>query len=980
MPHVLLALLILLLLTTSAHAQGYPPEEAARRMTLPAGVVAEPFAAEPMVRQPVAIEFDERGRLWVIQYLQYPNPAGLERVSVDRYSRTVYDRVPEPPPRGPQGADRITILADTDGDGRADCEKDFVAGLNLASGLAFGHGGVYVLQVPYLLYYADKNRDDVPDGDPQVLLTGFGMEDAHSVANSLLFGPDGWLYGAQGSTVTANIRGIEFQQGVWRYHPPTDRFELFYEGGGNTWGVDFDAEGNLFASTNLGGYIGVHGMQGAYYWKSFGKHGALHNPHAYGFFDHMPHENFVGGHVTVGGIVYQGNTLPWLRGKYVNGDLLGHAAYWNNLERAGSTFRSQHGGKLLLAGDTWFANSDVTSGPDGSIYLTDWHDARTAHPDPDAEWDRRNGRIYALRAKDAPRVPAFDLGELSSLELVDHLAHENNWYVRAARRLLAARQDKSVLSALLEKFRAADTAPQALEYAWTIQACGGLDESLLVELLVHGEPMVRYWGVRFIGDDHAKNAELTGKLAELAAREPDVRVRAQLACTARRLPLEASLPLLESLAAHAEDASDPFVPLLLWWALETQFSREPVIVVERFAQPAIWSSALARRELLPRLVRRCAAEGETGLLLATHLITSAPDDEVRLALFESLGDALAGPPLTRVPVALAEQIERLWNKDANRVRLATAAARLGYPPVFDWLRDQTLDVSAAEAARTNAIELLAALGAQQKVVHVLLAIALNDETGNVRLAATRGLARFDDGQVRDALIAQYSDFDPTQQAAAREVLFGRADWALAFLAGVTAGRLSAADVPTDELSRLALHQRADLDELVEKHWGRIGAAAPEERLADVRRLNNDLRAAAGDASNGRLLFREHCGKCHTLFGEGTKLGPDLTTANRQDRQYLLTSIVDPSTVVRKEYLGSIVATTDGRILTGLVAEETPVALTLIDGENRRHTIGRAEIDSVEPSTTSLMPERLLEKLTPQQLRDLFAYLQATEPP
>ena len=287
--YLYLALLLALQPGALATAQGYPPEEAARHMTLPEGVTAEPFAAEPMVRQPVAIEFDERGRLWVIQYLQYPNPAGLERVTVDRYSRTIYDRVPDPPPRGPKGADRITILEDTNGDGRADCEKDFVDGLNLASGFAFGHGGVYVLQVPYLLFYADKNRDDVPDGDPQVLLTGFGMEDAHSVANSLTFGPDGWLYGAQGSTVTANIRGIEFQQGVWRYHPATDRFELFYEGGGNTWGVDFDAEGNLFASTNLGGFIGVHGMQGAYYWKSFCKHGALHNPHAYSFFDHMPH-------------------------------------------------------------------------------------------------------------------------------------------------------------------------------------------------------------------------------------------------------------------------------------------------------------------------------------------------------------------------------------------------------------------------------------------------------------------------------------------------------------------------------------------------------------------------------------------------------------------------------------------------------------------------------------------------------------------
>ncbi len=251
----------------TAHAQGYAPAESPRHMTVPAGLTVELVAAEPLVRQPVAIEFDDRGRLWCIQYLQYPNPAGLNRAKVDRYSRTTYDRRPEPPPRGPKGADRVTILLDDDGDGRADRSHDFLSDLNLASGLAFGHGGVFVLQVPYLLFYADRDRDDRPDGDPDVLLTGFGMEDAHSVANSLTWGPDGWLYGCQGSTVTSNIRGIEFQQGVWRYHPITRRFELFCEGGGNSWGLDFDRHGNLFYSTNYGGYAMLHGVQGGYYWK-----------------------------------------------------------------------------------------------------------------------------------------------------------------------------------------------------------------------------------------------------------------------------------------------------------------------------------------------------------------------------------------------------------------------------------------------------------------------------------------------------------------------------------------------------------------------------------------------------------------------------------------------------------------------------------------------------------------------------------------
>src|SRR5882672_11018072 len=292
-----------------ADAAASSPEEALTRMKVADGFEVKLVASEPQIRQPLSISFDERGRMWVIQYLQYPTPAGLKPVSVDQYLRTKYDRVPEPPPRGPKGADRITIC-ELDRDGkRAIKFKDFVNGLNLCSGLALGHGGAFVLQPPYLLFYADKDRDDVPDGDPEVLLTGFGMEDAHAVANSLTWGPDGWLYGAQGSTVTAHIRGREFQQGIWRYHPVTKEFELFAEGGGNTWGLDFDEGGEILAGTNFEDKM-LHQVQGAYHIKNFGKHGELHNPHTYGYFGHVPYSGYRGKHISAGGICYQGGAFP----------------------------------------------------------------------------------------------------------------------------------------------------------------------------------------------------------------------------------------------------------------------------------------------------------------------------------------------------------------------------------------------------------------------------------------------------------------------------------------------------------------------------------------------------------------------------------------------------------------------------------------------------------------------------------------------
>jgi len=302
---------------------------------------------------------------------------------VDQYLRTVYDRIPEPPPNGPKGADRITILDDPDENGRYRKAKDFHVGLNLATGMCLGHVGVFVAQSPYLLFYRIKPGTDEPDGDPEVLLEGFGMEDSHAFPNSLQWGPDGWLYGAQGSTVTAKIRGIEFQQGIWRYHPRTKEFELFAEGGGNTWGVDFDRHGNIIAGTNFGASVALHQVQGGYYVKGFGKHGPLHNPYTFGYFEHLPCQGFKGGHVTCGGVLYTADAFPEkYRNQYVAANLLSNAIYWHALESNGSSFTSKFGGDLLTTNDTWFRPVDLLVGPDGAVYIADWCDKRANHVDP----------------------------------------------------------------------------------------------------------------------------------------------------------------------------------------------------------------------------------------------------------------------------------------------------------------------------------------------------------------------------------------------------------------------------------------------------------------------------------------------------------------------------------------------------------------------------------------------------------------------
>ena len=365
--------------------------------------------AEPVVRQPVSISFDERGRLWVVQYLQYPFPAGLRMVSHDGVWRAVYDKVPPAPPHHFRGKDKITIHEDTDGDGVFDRHKTFVDGLNIATAVAQGRGGVWVLNPPYLLFYPDRNRDDVPDGDPEVHLQGFGLEDTHSVVNSLRWGPDGWLYAAQGSTVTGHVSRPGLDDGkepvhsmgqlIWRYHPETRRYEVFAEGGGNAFGVEIDKKGRIYSGHNGGDTRGFHYVQGAYLQKGFNKHGPLSNPYAFGYFPAMKHNRVP--RFTHTFVFYEADAFP----ERYRGLMFGVAPLLNHVVMSkiwpdGSSFQTRDVGLAVSTSDSWFRPVDIKLGPDGALYIADWYDRQVNHyRNHQGQMDPGNGRIYRLRAR-----------------------------------------------------------------------------------------------------------------------------------------------------------------------------------------------------------------------------------------------------------------------------------------------------------------------------------------------------------------------------------------------------------------------------------------------------------------------------------------------------------------------------------------------------------------------------------------------------
>jgi putative membrane-bound dehydrogenase-like protein len=994
-------------------AQGFPAEVAVQKMTVAEGLAVDLVASEPLVRQPVAIDFDDRGRLWVLQYLQYPNPEGLQRVTVDRYSRTTYDRIPDPPPRGPRGADRLTILLDRNADGQSDDSRDFVSGLNLASGFAFGHGGVFVLNVPYLLFYPDRNRDDIPDGDPEVLITGFGMEDAHSVANSLTWGPDGWLYGCQGSTVTARIQGHEFQQGVWRYHPVTRRFELYCEGGGNSWGLDFDDHGQLLYCTNHGGYILLHGRRGASLWKLFSKHGGLHHRYAFGYFDHVPHQNFTGGHVTVGGFFYQGSNWPkQYHGAFIGGDTLGHAVHVHRVIPDRSTYRSEHLATVLQGNDTWFAPTDLALGPDGAVYVSDWYDARTAHPDPDAEWDRSNGRIYRLRGADRPAsAPEIDTRSRSNAELLADLRHPDRWWESRARQELAARNDPAVMNELRQQLTAALTVPvpnrkgksehsrvaesgsdsesiapadvaaaspsewlrQVQSWSAVLRTAGQLDEETCIAAIGHTEPSARVLGLQWSAEVSDLSSEAAAAIDAVALHETDPRVLAELLTLARFQKPERGLSWLTAALPRAATIDDRSLMLLSWWAIEAHAATNPDTAWQLVNQPELVASPWGL-ELTSRLLWRLAAEGSPQTaMVCRKAIEQADSLDARCRLWKELehGVSLATQPPTSDLVRA--WIDPWWAQEHHRHELVRLALSIPYPaaPEAVW------SGIASGVDRTAWLELLPRLPlTATEDVQRLLTLFDQHRDDATRTAVLVALQASTADDTAVTLLRRYADCSAEVQPRLRQLLWSRRPWARELLMSVERGELPAKSIPLIELTAISRFQDPELDRLVRQHWGAVTAGTPEERLAEVRRLNNDLRAGSGDVHRGSGLYKRLCAVCHPRAGEGPPLGPDLVHANRQDRQFLLISLVDPSAQVRGEYLQHVLQTVDGRVVSGLIAGRTDAAVTLRTAQQQVVTVPTSDIEQLEVSAVSLMPENLLKELSPQQLRDLFAYLQA----
>jgi putative membrane-bound dehydrogenase-like protein len=974
---------------TDLSARRLEPAEAAAAFSVPDGFHVGVFAAEPDVANPIAVTWDTRGRLWVAEnytYAERPKKFDLDL------------------------RDRVLVFSDRDGDGRFDERRVFLDDVRRLTSVEVGHGGVWLMCPPQLLFVPDRDGDDQPDGPPEAALEGFDLppENYHNFANGLKWGPDGWLYGRCGASAAGEIRRadapeafrVPLRGGVWRYHPTRKQFEVVCHGTTNPWGHDWDQYGEGFFINTVNGHL-WHVIPGAHLRRPHTINAnrfvyeplEMHADHWHfdtgkGWTDSRSaagdHDRLGGGHAHVGMTIYLGQQWPeTYRGRLLTLNQHGRRVNVERLKREGSGYVGRHEPDILRAGDPWFRGVEVTYGPDGGVYLVDWSDTGECHENTGVH--RNSGRIFKVTYGQPVVQEKVDLPKSALADLVDLHKQPNEWLARAARRELidrAARGDDAQAATLaLGKLRNSSDAVTRLRAVWTLYSLGALTRQDLFELLNDSNEHVRVWGVRLLTDDRPLDTalgesraegtppddELTNLLVKLAQHDTSGLVRLALASTLQRIPSAVRPKLAAALLSHAEDTGDHNLPRLIWHGLIPLADRQPAALIplaigSRLPQVRLWTArrcaelASSQPELLADLVRQATAKP-----------LEVRQDVVLGAVVGLAGQRKAPQPASW-PAFLATLSQAVPDvQDALR----TLGVVFGDGRALDDVRRLALDEKAELEHRRAALETL--IDAQPTdlgdVCKKLLKVRFLNKT------ALAGLARFDDPAIGRDLVRNYKEFHPTERAAVIETLVSRPSFAIELLDQMAAGKIARTDLSAAQARQIRTFDDLRLTARLAEVWGEL-RDSPQDKQLLIDRLRQQLtptQLAKSDKAHGRALFTKSCANCHRLFGSGAEIGPDLTGGNRKNLDYLLSNIVDPSAVVSKDYLMSVLALTDGRVINGIVVSETDAALT-VQTAQAKQAIAKDEIELRSGSKLSLMPDGLLQPLSQGDICDLVTYL------
>lgn len=979
------------------------PEDAVKGMTLPPGFSVSIFAAEPDVQQPIGIAFDTRGRLWVAENYTYAESS----INMDR-----------------DLSDRIVILEDTDKDGKSDKRKVFWDQGKCITSVETGFGGVWVLDLPNLLFIPDRNRDDVPDGPPEVVLDGFDRDAVrHNFANGLRWGPDGWLYGRHGILATSRVghpsaapaERVSINVGVWRYHPTRKVVEAYAHGTTNPWGMDWDEHGELFVINTVIGHL-WHAVPGIHWQRMFGEdlqsnlyelvpmiadhyhwdtREQWHDIRKIGV---SPTTDVAGGgHAHCGFMIYQGGNWPQeYHGSAFTVNLHGHRLNRDTIERKGATYVAHHAPDFIKVADPWFRGVELLQHPDGSVYIADWTDVGECHENDGVH--RTSGRIY--RVAGGPMISeAMHLDSETNARLVEISIDDPGTKGRQARRILQERHVSGInlqteASDLAEKLKLAsgilnltkktrkiegkpapsfESNPKRANMLTVLNLIGGATVPVLIDRLTDEEVHIRKWAVRLLSDGQTIAPVTVAALISLAAKEQSGLVLTYIASAIQKTARsEERFALATAISSHAEFATDPTLPLMVWYGIEPVVVNDPAAALKLATEtkfPKV-RQFIARRLVSTPSIRKASLDQLAKLL-------SSGDTQARLDVLTGIARGLEGVRKVPAPEGWEATSAALAKDDNTEVqRLAKELSVVfGDGHAMVEIKALASNDGAPFEARRQAIRTLVD-AREESVAPLLLNLLTHRELG---IDAVRGLAAVHHPETGKILVDRFSSLAPPTKFEAANTLASRVEFATAMLQGVADSKVDRKFISPFLLRQMQTLGNEALSNKVAELWPELKqlSADKQKKIADWKGKLTPKVVAAANASKGRVLFEQSCAKCHRLFGSPMGIGPDLTGAQRSNMHYLLENIIDPSATLGQNYVMTIAVLKDGRVINGIIGAKQE-ATTTFNTPTGTVVIANDEIEETRVSALSIMPEGQLDLLKEDQVTDLIKYLQSTE--
>jgi putative membrane-bound dehydrogenase-like protein len=966
-----------------------PPEESIKHMVTPRGMHPEFVTSEALLGgKPICMNWDERGRLWLALTYDYPN---------------------ELQPRG-QGRDRLVVCEDTDGDGKMDKVTVFADKLSIPTGFTFARGGVLVFEGRKTMFLKDTDGDDKADVREELFGT-WSLPDTHGGPSNMQYGLDNWVWAMQGYNYSRLQVGGEthaFRQGFFRFRPDGSKLEFIRSTDNNTWGLGISEEGIVFGSTanrNPSVYMPIPNR---YYetvrgWAPSLMLRTIADSYLFKpITDKVRQVDQHGGYTAgAGHALYTARNYPqeyWDRTAFV-AEPTGHLVGTFVLRREGSHFRSNNSFNLLASDDEWTAPIMAEVGPDGNVWVIDWYNYIVQHNPTPAGFktgkgaayesdlrDKKHGRVYRVVPDGFQKKPAFSLAGASPEKLVATLKNDNMFWRKHAQRLLVERGKGDVLPALYALVRDGSVDEiglnvGAIHALWTMQglgALGGEDEeaaAVAYGALKHKSAGVRRNAVQVL-PRNAKSVEQL--LASGVLRDDDAQVR------------------LMALLALADLPATPGAGDAVAAALG-----EPSNAEDRWIPDAATCAAAKNSEHFLKALAAVKKPSDKLLsvtaIVAEHYARGGPSDSVG-ALVARLADAdpqladafvrglVKGWGSARAP-KLDEQLEQGLDRLAQRlpagrravvVKLASAWGSKKFQKyeaeaagtLLARVKDEKLSAEERAAAASELVEYRPADAQTAEAV-------LDQVTPRAPADLATGLLRALQGgrapEVGPLVLERLPTWTPSARAAGLTLLLGRSEWTRALLEAADKGKVQLSDLSLDQKQALAQHPDRSVRRRALALLKRGGALPSPDRQKVIDEFLPVIKVK-GDAVAGKAAFKTHCAKCHVHGGEGTRIGPDLTGMAVHPKEELLINILDPSRSVEGNFRAYQVTTKAGRVLTGLLASESKTAIELFDAEGKKQTVLRSDIDELQMSAKSLMPDGFEKQLKKQELTDLLEFL------